>query len=64
MRSKSSKNSKIIREMKKHAKEIIDKKHRNDILDAFKILDSDGTGEIDTEELREVMKNISTDITE
>jgi len=35
-----------------------------DLREAFRILDYDGSGQIDAEELREIMHNISADITE
>ena len=55
MKNKSSKVSKIIREIKKYAKGIIDAKHDNDLREAFKIFDQDNSGEIDAEELRATM---------
>ena len=46
MKNRSSHLSKIIREIKKYAKAIIEKKNEDHIKEAFKILDQDGSGEI------------------
>ena len=51
MKSKSRKTSKIIFEIKTYAKDIIDKKHDQDLKEVFKIFDEDNSGEIDAEEL-------------
>ena len=64
MKNKSTKTSKIIREIKAYARSIIDEKQDKDIKDAFSVLDQDASGEIDSEELKEILKKVSTDITD
>jgi len=44
MKNKSSKVSKIIREITKYVKEMIDSKHERELKDAFSILDQDNSG--------------------
>ena len=55
MCNRSKKTSRIIREIKKYAKALVIQKHDADLKEAFKVFDLDNTGEIDTEELREIM---------
>ena len=54
----------MIAKIKKYGREIIEEKHDNDVKEAFELIDEEGSGEIYSEELREIMKNISSDITE
>ena len=63
MKSRCTKISKIISDIKEYAVDIINKKHEADLKEAFQILDQNDNGEIDTEELIAIMKNISTEIT-
>lgn len=64
MKSKSRKTSKIIFEIKTYAKDIIDKKHDQDLKEVFKIFDEDNSGEIDAEELWEILMNVSDSISQ
>jgi len=47
-----------------YIKKIRERMNDKDLREAFRILDYDGSGQIDAEELREIMHNISADITE
>ena len=47
-----------------YIKKIRERTNDKDLREAFRILDYDGSGQIDAEELREIMHNISADITE
>ena len=63
MKNKSKRLSQIIKEIKVYAKSIIDAKHDADLREAFQVFDEDNSGEIDSEELREIMQKISSGIT-
>lgn len=64
MKNTATKVSMVIREIKKYAKDIIEAKQNSDLAEAFEAFDLKNTGVIDSEELKEIMYNISSDITQ
>ena len=64
MKNRSQKTSKIIRDISTYATQILKAKQEADMREAFKVLDQDASGEIDSEELKEIMSKISSGITD
>ena len=64
VKSKVPKMQSMINSMKKHAQMMVEEIHDKNLREAFKILDPDGNGEIDADELKELTLKISDDMTE
>ena len=62
LKSKVPKMQSMINSMKKHAQMMVEEIHDKNLREAFKILDPDGNGEIDADELKELTLKISDDM--